>query len=187
MARAARPRTQQSLYADSDSEPDENSEGEATPKAKRIAKGKAKKRVSDVYQPDGDSPRPRVPFQAVNLNDDDAEKRKRRRSAKHAAAMALVDTVETNGNAVPGQPTQDGDTPRANRHLKQKQQLLAVADAPVINVPRDVMSSNFEEWMKMATDNVCETLLLCRTLNAEQRLENQCHKLLEFRTHRLLP
>ena len=173
MARAARPRTQQSLYADSDSEPDENSEGEATPKAKRIAKAKSKKRVSDVYQPDGgSSPRQRVPFQAVNMNDDEAEKRKRRRSAKHAAAIALVDTVDAEGNALPGPSTQDGDTPKAHRHLKQKQQLLAVADAPVINVPRDVMSSNFEEWMKMATDNVSRVLYFLMPLVLTHDPEN---------------
>jgi condensin complex subunit 2 len=29
-----------------------------------------------------------------------------------------------------------------------------VPAAPIINVPRDVMSSNFEEWMKMKADNV---------------------------------
>ena len=38
---------------------------------------------------------------------------------------------------------------------KQPVQLNSVVPAaPIINVPRDAMSSNFEEWMKMMTDNV---------------------------------
>ena len=174
MARSARPRTHQPLYADSDSDGDENnydaSDAEATPRPNKSrapkGKAKAKKRVSDVYQPAdaGSSPsaNQRVPFKMVNINDDEAEKRKRRKSAKLAAPMALVDEGNlTNGNAVAGSSTNESaDTPRTNR-LKHKQQLMAVTETPVINVPLDVMSSNFEEWMKMATDNVRD-LTRCR-------------------------
>lgn len=163
MARSARPRTHQPLYADSDSDGGENdfdaSDLEATPKAKQQpnGKGKGKKRVSDVYQPaePGSSPsgNHRVPFKTVNINDDEAEKRKRRKSAKLAQPMLLVDDADqANGNAVAGSST--GETPKGSRFSKHKQQLMAVTETPVVNVPLDVMSSNFEEWMKMATDNV---------------------------------
>ncbi|KAI5116872.1 hypothetical protein M0805_005838 [Coniferiporia weirii] len=153
MARIARPAAYQPLFADSDSDGEGNSDVEVTPRAKRT---KGKKRVSDVYQPiadaDGSSPH-RVPFTAVNINDDEAEKRKRRRSAKQVQPMVQMVVDESN----PGSQSQDGantgDTPKASRHSKHKQQLIAVAETPVINVPLDVMSSNFEEWMKMATDN----------------------------------
>ncbi|KAH8116394.1 barren [Phellopilus nigrolimitatus] len=155
MARAARTKAQthQPLYADSDSDGGENSDYEATPRAKRV---KGKKRVSDVFQPvaapaDSSSPPNRVPFMTVNINDDEAEKRKRRKSAKQPPPMMLVDDAEAGPSSQDG--ANAGDTPKASRNLKNKQQLMSVAEAPVINVPLDVMSSNFEEWMKMATDN----------------------------------
>ncbi|EJD07497.1 barren [Fomitiporia mediterranea MF3/22] len=169
MARSTRPRAHVPLYADSDSDGDENendsSDQEATPRAKHArgapnGKAKGKKRASDVYQPgdSGSSPNGnhRVPFKTVNINDDEAEKRKRRKSAKLAAPMVLVDDAEmANGSAAGASSStrEPGDTPKANRHAKHKQQLMAVTETPVINVPLDVMSSNFEEWMKMATDN----------------------------------
>ena len=164
MARPARARAQpaqQSLYADSDSDVDENDNDDAfdldaTPRAGRkgATKGRPKKRVSEAYHhsegaaaAEGGSSSPqRVPFMTVNINDDEAEKRRRRKSAKITQPMMLVDDAEVESGK--------NDTPRASRHLKHKQQLMAVAETPHINVPLDVMSSNFEEWMKMATDNV---------------------------------
>jgi condensin complex subunit 2 len=54
--------------------------------------------------------------------------------------VAIVELEEQEQQAEPG---------------KSKSRLLtSAAPPPVINVPLDVMSSNFEEWMKMATDNV---------------------------------
>lgn len=152
----ARERNYQPLYADSDSDPEGNSENEATPKGKPA---KSKKRVSDVYDPNSANAH-RVPFKNVNLNDDAAEKRKRRKSAKLAQPLGQM--------IIDDPPVQDstggsGETPKAARHLKHKQQLLALTEAPIISVPLDVMSSNFEEWMKMATDNVCKAHL--RLLN----------------------
>lgn len=149
--RMARARTHQPLYADSDSEPDENSENEATPKDKRV---KPKKRISDVFDPNAANAPHRAPFKSVNMNDDEAEKRKRRKSVKLSqplAQMVVEDPAATTGQDA---TNSNGDTPKAARHLKHKQQLMALTEAPIINVPLDVMSSNFEEWMKMATDNV---------------------------------
>jgi condensin complex subunit 2 len=83
----------------------------------------------------------------VNINDDAAEKRRRRKSTK-------ITVVE---NAMAGPSSEghmDTDAAETSRTARQKQQLNSVAPPPVINVPKDVMSSNFEEWMKMATDNV---------------------------------
>lgn len=207
MARAVRAsRAQTSLYADgSDSDDDvnvggDNSDYDATPKAKKpSANAKGKKRVSDAYHHSnsytngtvaaGSSPS-RVPLKAVNINDDEAEKRKRRKSAKLAQPMMSFEDesqmdADTSG-AGPSSQDQSGrigDTPRA-RQLKQKQQLMSVAETPVINVPLDVMSSNFEEWMKMATDNVSEGVsLLCSLIFTNALIENQCDELLEFRTN----
>jgi hypothetical protein len=82
---------------------------------------------------------------AGKFNDDEAEKRKRRKSAKLLGQQStMFDGLTDPGPGVNGlgagrQPTQLN---------------LVVPAAPIINVPRDVMNSNFEEWMKMATDNV---------------------------------
>jgi len=88
------------------------------------------------------------PCKVVNINDDAAEKRRRRKSTKITVVDSAMAGPSSDGNM-------DSDAPEASRTARQKQQLKSVAPPPVINVPKDVMSSNFEEWMKMATDNVC--------------------------------
>ncbi|KAG6865711.1 hypothetical protein C0991_012527 [Blastosporella zonata] len=137
-ARRARSPKDAHLYAgdtDSDDELD-------TPKH---SKQGLKKRLSEAYIPDHDhADAPRPPLRSVNINDDAAEKRRRRKSTKI--------TVIENTIAGPSSEGNDPDAPESSRTAKQKQQLNSVA-APMINVPKDVMSSNFEEWMKMATDN----------------------------------
>ena len=82
---------------------------------------------------------------AGKFNDDEAEKRKRRKSAKLLGQQStMFDGLTDPGPAVNGLNLG-----------KQPVQLNSVVPAvPIINVPRDVMNSNFEEWMKMATDNV---------------------------------
>jgi len=82
---------------------------------------------------------------AGKFNDDEAEKRKRRRSAKLLGQQSTVfDGLTDPGPAVNG----------LNAGKQPVQLNSVVPAAPIINVPRDVMNSNFEEWMKMATDNV---------------------------------
>ena len=75
------------------------------------------------------------------FNDDEAEKRQRRKSAKLLGQQpTMFDGLTDPGPGVNG--------------LNTGQLNSVVPAAPIINVPRDVMNSNFEEWMKMATDNV---------------------------------
>lgn len=129
-----------------------NTESESEHEAPRTHKQGVKKRLSEVYNPENDasftSDSGRAVQRSVNINDDAAEKRRRRKSTKI--------TVIENATAGPSsEGNMDPDTPETSRTAKQKQQLKSVAQPPVINVPKDVMSSNFEEWMKMATDNVC--------------------------------
>ncbi|KAG5721350.1 hypothetical protein E4T56_gene12996 [Termitomyces sp. T112] len=108
-----------------------------------------KKRLSEAYVPEhdpnliADSGRPTR--RSVNINDDAAEKRRRRKSAK----IAVIETTL----AGPSSETPDQEGHETSRTAKQKQQLNSVAAPPIINVSKDVMSSNFEEWMRMATDN----------------------------------
>jgi len=82
---------------------------------------------------------------AGRFNDDEAEKRKRRKSAKLLGQQTtMFDGLTDAGPGVPG----------LNAGKQPVQLNSVVPAAPIINVPRDVMNSNFEEWMKMATDNV---------------------------------
>jgi condensin complex subunit 2 len=113
--------------------------------------GAHRRRLSDFAVGDGE----RAPLQAVNMNDDAAEKRRRRKSAK-------VTAMDDDGDGAPVLSA-------APRGL---QRLDSVAEVPAIRVPLDVMSSNFEEWMKMATDNVsvlCTGAHTVRTLIAHRK------------------
>lgn len=139
MSRRARIRSpSQPLYDDSDSGEDTDN----TPKPTRHA---PRRRISEAnLDSDVNSSPSRAPLRSVNINDDAAEKRRRRKSIKVIAALEPEDQEQ----AEPG---------RSKGKL-----LTSAAPPPVINVPLDVMSSNFEEWMKMATDNVCKnSVIVC--------------------------
>ncbi|KAG2070216.1 barren [Suillus decipiens] len=128
---------------------DSDSAGDTEPDTPRptLRQG-SKKRISDMYGGDNEaqSESGRPPLRAVNINDDAAEKRRRRKSNK----LAVIENAE----AGPSTERQDQpETSKAAQAKMKQQQLNSVAPPPVINVPLDVMSSNFEEWMKMATDN----------------------------------
>ncbi|KAG6877148.1 hypothetical protein C0993_009941, partial [Termitomyces sp. T159_Od127] len=142
-ARRARPHDDAHLF-DDDTDSDN---GQDTP---RQNKQGLKKRLSEAYIPEHDSHLPsdagRSTHRSVNINDDAAEKRRRRKSAK---ITVIENTIM--GSSSETNPDQAG--PETSRTMKQKQQLNSVAAPPIINVSKDVMSSNFEEWMKMATDN----------------------------------
>lgn len=196
------------IHADSSDDDDGgNDENEATPRPAHGKSGRAKKRISDIYSPNGVSggtgsspPAARAPLRSrsVNFNDDEAEKRMRRKSMKLVAQATLMSEegqeVLDQGSgagagAGPSSQTivQDfNTTPRRNR-TSQRFQLATVTEAPVINIPMDVMSSNFEEWMKMATDNVRSEFMIKVILLIMVLVENQCDKLLELCSHRLFP
>lgn len=113
----------------------------------------SKKRISDAHGLDADtsftSDPGRAPLRTVNINDDAAEKRRRRKSTK----LAVIESAEAGPSS--GERMDTGESSRAAlAKQKQQQQLNSAVPPPVINVPLDVMNSNFEEWMKMATDNV---------------------------------
>ncbi|KAI0666748.1 condensin complex subunit 2/barren [Trametes maxima] len=147
-----------SLYADSDSGGD--TEREHTPKPQ--ARTMSKKRLSErAFDPDGDgsfsldASNSRPPLKSVNINDDAAEKRRRRKSAR--VTLPLEDD---NAEAGPSNSANSADGAegaaegsRTTALGRQKSTLLNVLQAPVIDVPMDVMTSNFDQWMKMATDN----------------------------------
>lgn len=128
---------------DSDSGGDTELDDEPTPKHPRTH---SRKRLSDALDASfaSDSGKPR---KSVNMNDDAAEKRKRRQSAR-------VVPLEQEPEAGPSNDARDErDTARSAALAKQKS-LATVDQAPVPTVSFDVMNANYEEWMKMATDNV---------------------------------
>lgn len=143
--RARSPSTAHPVHVDTD----EDSE----PETPRPHKSTLKKRLSEVHHLDHDASftsdsnnAARPPLRAVNINDDAAEKRRRRKSTK----LAVIENAMA-GPSSEGMQEQDGGA-ETGKGMKQKP--LQTVAAPVINVSLDVMSSNFEEWMKMATDNV---------------------------------
>ncbi|KAJ7623469.1 condensin complex subunit 2/barren [Roridomyces roridus] len=108
---------------------DSDDDAEATPKPQRTA---SRKRLSDVRDVSFESP-PRQPRN--NINDDTAEKRRRRKSTK----ITIID---------------ENDEAETSRTARQKQPLNSVA-APVVAEGNglQILSANFDEWMKLATDN----------------------------------
>lgn len=143
-ARRARSREDAHLF-DDDTDSDKEYD---TPKQHKQG---LKKRLSEAHIPEHDShltsDTGRSTHRSVIINDDAAEKRRRRKSAKITVIENTIAGSSSETNA-------DQDGPETSRTTKQKQQLNSVAAPPIINVSKDVMSSNFEEWMKMATDNV---------------------------------
>ncbi|TCD65915.1 hypothetical protein EIP91_002030 [Steccherinum ochraceum] len=127
-----------------DTEPD-------TPKP--VHRTLSKKRLSDVYDASFSSDSGRVPLKSVNINDDAAEKRRRRKSARVVPQENAEAGPSSEGNAGNAAPAEGGEDARAVGQARQKQQLLSIAQVPIVDVPLDVMSAKFEEWMKMATDN----------------------------------
>jgi hypothetical protein len=169
--RARSPNAQQHADdTDQESEPD-------TPRPQKL-----KKRLSEVYAADQDagsanSDPGRPPLKAVNINDDAAEKRRRRKSTK----INVIENAHAGPSSEGAHDQADGG--ETSRGAKQKQQLNTLAP-PVINVSMDVMSSNFEEWMKMATDNV-SSLNSHTAFDIENPAENQRLELMELCSDRL--
>ncbi|PPQ63379.1 hypothetical protein CVT24_005644 [Panaeolus cyanescens] len=148
MAPSRRARSPGSAHVDFKDATDTESEEEAP----RVQKSGLKKRLSEIHpnrslhDDDGDfNPETgRPPLRAVNINDDAAEKRRRRKSTK----LTMIE----NPAGPSGEGTQEEPAAAVDPARAAKQKLNTVA-APAETVPLDVMSSNFEEWMKMATDN----------------------------------
>ncbi|KAJ8515716.1 hypothetical protein ONZ45_g6881 [Pleurotus djamor] len=130
----------QPLYADTDEEFTEPEESPSRPSGSRHLK----KRISEAYLPghdasfslDSQGARP-----AVNINDDAAEKRRRRKSAKLTAEGTL------------GGPSSEGQNDPESRAARQKAQIASVALPAIPDVQININSASYEEWMKLATDN----------------------------------
>jgi condensin complex subunit 2 len=142
------PRAQLPLYADGSSS---ESDAELTPRQRSKSQA-IRKRISEPHDKSfGDDMNPgRVPLKAVNINDDTAEKRRRRKSAKNPTIDNFEPGPSTSGRQ---DEAEDGATQAHSRH---KQALKStIVETPIIDVPIDIRNSNYEEWMKMAMDNVC--------------------------------
>jgi condensin complex subunit 2 len=134
------PRSQPPFADDSDSDTEMA--------APRQPQNGRRKRLSEVtpYQDDDDSDSgaPRQPLRTVNINDDVAEKRRRRKSTKvltMSHSMDVVTEPEPDTSRTPG--------------ARPRQQLNTVpVPAPLDEIPINVQSHKFEEWMKLTTDNV---------------------------------
>ncbi|THU91518.1 barren, partial [Dendrothele bispora CBS 962.96] len=123
----------QPLYDDDD---EYVTELEQSPRRQRSG---VRKRLSEAYLPANDASFV-SDSGARAINDDAAEKRKRRKSTKFV-------TID-NAQASSSNEAVEADT---SKMKKQKTQLKTV-EAPLPE-SKEVMSLNYEEWMKLATDN----------------------------------
>jgi condensin complex subunit 2 len=141
------PRAQLPLYADGSSS---GSDEEQTP-PQRTKSQAIRKRISEPQDKSfvDDMNPGRVPLKAVNINDDTAEKRRRRKSAKNPTVDSFDAGPSTSGRQ---DETEDGGTQTHSRHKQALKSIIV--ETPIIDVPIDVRNSNYEEWMKMAMDNV---------------------------------
>ncbi|KAJ4473685.1 condensin complex subunit 2/barren [Lentinula aciculospora] len=127
----------------------DNSDPDTEPETPQPQRNGTRKRLSEAYNPDLDASfasdsGARAQKSFVDINDDAAEKRRRRKSTKIAVAE----------NAHAGPSSEGIDEADTSRTTKQKQQLTTVAPlAPPETEPIDILSSKFEEWMKLTTDN----------------------------------
>lgn len=174
------PRAQLSLYADGSSS---ESDSEQTPRQRGKSQA-TRKRVSETQDRSftEDANPGRVPLKVVNINDDSAEKRRRRKSAKNPA--------NDNSEAGPSTTSRQVGTEDAGAHAhsRHKQALKSIiVETPTIDVPLDVRNSNYEEWMKMAMDNVRPLDSSPSCMLISMATENQSSKFLELCVDRLLP
>jgi condensin complex subunit 2 len=108
------------------------------------------------YQPNDDDDDQVIPLKHVN--DEIAEKRslKRRKSQRMTMAFDSGDASQGSQNVEQDAPvgTEGPKTPKKTALARANQIRSVAVPAPMVPVPLEIMTSNFEEWMKMATDNV---------------------------------
>ena len=136
------------------------------------------------------------------MNDDAAEKASRRKSA-HFGDLALQrgeasgSGPTTNGGAAGGQnkrtvsalavQNQLNSSTNGNGREKRTKRISAVGTAGIpAPVALEVNSTKFEEWMKLATDNVSDLANTDCILDANRRPENHRDQHLELCLDRLL-
>ena len=170
MARTARKPAAAASYSDAS---ETESEPEVTPRPRQKA-AKLKRRVSQ-YNPQEDESQQfsnpgdsfRMPLKPIN--DEVAEKRnlKRRKSRMSMGHVLEAGSLAADDEAAHG-ASQDVNgeaetqrTPKKTALARANQLKSITAPAPVA-APIEILSSNFEEWMKMATDNVSVALVFVK-------------------------
>jgi condensin complex subunit 2 len=162
MARTARKPAANASYSDASGT---ESEAEATPRPKQKA-ARLKRRVSQ-YNPQEDESQQfnspgdsfRIPLKPIN--EEVAEKRNlKRRKSRMSMGIGLdggsfvADDEAAHG--IPQDTSGDVETQKTPKKtaLARANQLKSVTAPAPVAAPIEILSSNFEEWMKMATDNV---------------------------------
>lgn len=121
------------------------------------------------------------------MNDDAAEKASRRKSA-HFGDLAIK-ASEYEGKKEAGQKrqvsalaVQAAQQGQSGTGVKKAKRLSAVAPAAAPVVSMEVMNTNFEEWMKLATDNVRVHLATTVEVTSDGA-ENHGEQHMEFCSH----
>jgi condensin complex subunit 2 len=90
----------------------------------------------------------RTTMRANQLINDDAAERAARRKSAHFADIGLIDKENRTASPV----VRKASTALHVQKERRAKRLSAVTPAPQVSM--EVMNTNFEEWMKLATDNV---------------------------------
>jgi len=164
MARTARKPAANVSYSDVSGT---ESEAEVTPRPRQKA-ARLKRRVSQ-YNPQEDESQQqqfsnpgdsfRIPLKPIN--DELAEKRNlKRRKSRMSMGIGLeggsLVADDEAGHGTPQDINGDTETQRTPKKtaLARANTLKSVTAPAPVAAPIEILSSNFEEWMKMATDNV---------------------------------
>ena len=122
---------------------------------KRLSEGHIlNKSLNDTTHDDEGNPR------RPAINDDAAEKRRRRKSTRIAVIEEPVAGPSTDGNQ------SIGDMSRS----KQRKQIHSVQPITLPNIPEGARTAQFEELLKLTTDNVRRCLHYCLIVLANLQL-----------------
>ncbi|KAG8756037.1 hypothetical protein FRC14_003419 [Serendipita sp. 396] len=141
----------------SSSSEEESTDVETTPKQKKttVNNARLKRRVSGFQLDEADDGEQSIPLKS--FNEELAEKRSLKRRKSSRMTMAFDPDAGSQENQEPEQDaygSAEAPNPPKKSALARANQLKSVvAPGPMVPVPLEIMTSNFEEWMKMATDN----------------------------------
>jgi condensin complex subunit 2 len=121
------------------------------------------------------------------MNDDAAEKASRRKSA-HFGDLSVsrkeVEAEKGQGKRV-ASDTGSGSGTMAREKVRKRLSAVGIAAGVPAPVALEVNSTKFEEWMKLATDNVGHPRVEAKRGSETNGSENHCYEYLEFRIDRL--
>lgn len=127
--------------------------------------------------------------QQTRINDDVAEKAKRRKSAHFSAVPDNNSISDENVNPKnqAGKRVMSGIAIQKQGLIQKRGKRLSAVEPNMPEVRIEVKENKYEEWMKLATDNVYSIhICILKKLIFFFLIENNCEQYMEFCPYRLL-